>query len=274
MPELEAGADPTMVLQDIRDILLATESREDRRLRLAEEGIELVREEGENMGALLNLSTGLANNTESQTGMARERTALTREQTRLSTRSTELANVRTQLGRERTFLSEERTDLAVQRTEMARRRTSLSEGRTKMAQDRTHLAEERTSLSTHRTDLAEDRTDLAQRRTVRAVTRTRLSLLRTELARGRTHLALIRTGLAFLTIGLTLFRLFGVSIWSIFDAALVVASLVMVGFGVRGVSRVMVQEKRLQALLDTDDGFRDLFSSLGPPTSTGSGEVA
>jgi uncharacterized membrane protein YidH (DUF202 family) len=63
--------------------------------------------------------------------------------------------------------------------------------------------------------------------------------MRTELARGRTALALIRTGLAFLTLGIALFRLFGPSLWSLFDAALVLASLGITSAGIRSYLKVM-----------------------------------
>jgi len=143
---------------------------------------------------------------------------MVREQASHSARSVELAGIRTDLSRER-------SKLARQRTEMAQSRTELSGQRTGMASSRTEL-------STRRTVLAEDRNRLAS-------TRTLLSRLRTELARGRTALALIRTGLAFLTLGIALFRLFGPSLWSLFDAGLVLASLVMTVVGIRSYARVV-----------------------------------
>ena len=97
MPEIMSTDSTPNLLESIRDILVHTG------------GIE----------------EAMAEDTGSQTAMARERTALTREQTRLSTKSTELANIRTDLGRERTLLADQRTTLAVRRTEMARHRTAL-----------------------------------------------------------------------------------------------------------------------------------------------------
>ncbi len=242
---------------------------------------------------LLEFTSSTAHNTERQTLMAQERTALTREQTRLSTRATELANIRTDLAHERTTLAGQRTDLAVGRTELARRRTSLAEGRTGMAQMRTRLAEERTGFaktrtgmaeqrtalastrtdlsrersqlanertgySVRRTELAQDRNSLATVRTLRAQARTRLSWQRTELARERTHLAFVRTGLALLTFGVVLFRYFGVSWWSIFDAVLVLGSSALVAAGTSGYFKAHRRVRTLENLLTTDEGMRDL----------------
>jgi uncharacterized membrane protein YidH (DUF202 family) len=75
---------------------------------------------------------------------------------------------------------------------------------------------------------------VAEGRNIYAFTRTRLSFIRTELAKGRTALAIIRTGLAFLVLGISLFRYFGLSWWTIFDGALAVVSLFMVTFGAKG----------------------------------------
>lgn len=191
----------------------------------------LARQRTETLSQLAASSSHTAEQADQQTGLAQERTALTREQTRLSTRSTELANIRTTLAQERVAFAEERTRLAVRRTEMAHRRTEYSGLRTR---------------------LAEQRNDLARRRTVAAVTRTRLSLERTELAKGRTYLAVIRTGLAFLTVGLTLFRYFGVSSWTVFDAALIAGSSLMIYFGLTGFRRTRLAETRLSRLVAAD----------------------
>ena len=107
----------------------------------------------------------------------------------------------------------------------------------------TDLAQKRTGLSQRRTALADDRNHLAATRTV-------LSRMRTELARGRTALALIRTGLAFLTLGVGLFRFFGPSPWSVFDAALVIGSLVVTTVGARSYVKVMRATAKLQETLD------------------------
>jgi uncharacterized membrane protein YidH (DUF202 family) len=58
--------------------------------------------------------------------------------------------------------------------------------------------------------------------------------MRTVLAKGRTYLALIRTGLAFLTLSIGLFRLFGISWWSLFDGTLALGSLTMTAVGLKG----------------------------------------
>ncbi len=195
---------------------------------------DLARQRTDTTSNLALYASKTSDNAEKQTGMALERTALTREQTRLSTRSTELANLRTELAQERTIQTEERTRLATQRTDMAGRRTSLSERRTNLAQLRNRLAGERT---------------------VFAVTRTRLSFQRTELARGRTSLAMIRTGLAFLTAGITLFRYFGISMWTFFDLGLVLFSAVMVYFGVAGYRHSKAVDQKLGGLLANDRGI-------------------
>lgn len=151
-----------------------------------------------------------------RTDMAKERTALVREQTRLSTKSTELSDIRTQMSHERTVLAGQRTNLAVLRTDFSRSRTNLAEQRNRLATTRTQFSETRT---------------------VYAGTRTIFSNMRTALAQGRTNLALIRTGLAFLTLSIALFRIFGISWWSIFDGALGVFSLAMTAAGLVGYKR-------------------------------------
>ncbi|MEJ2076764.1 MAG: DUF202 domain-containing protein [Acidobacteriota bacterium] len=245
MVESEDGRHWPDVLVSIESALHKFEDSEDTQVRLLGEQNQLARRRTRMTSKILPFLSTTSLNTEKQTAMAQERTALTREQTRLSTRSTELANIRTDLGRERTSLAEQRTDLAVQRTEMSRRRTSLAEGRNKLAEQRTTLAESRTSM--------------AENRTLRARTRSRLSFQRTELARERTYLALIRTGLAFLTLGISLFRYFGPSPWSIFDGGLVIASLFMVTYGLKGYRRAQRVERSLTNALAQDAGFADLL---------------
>jgi uncharacterized membrane protein YidH (DUF202 family) len=213
---------------------------EEKQVAAAIEQSSLAKQRTDTTSNLALYASKTSDNAEKQTGMAQERTSLTREQTRLSTRSAELANLRTELAQERTFQAEERTRLATQRTDMARQRTSLSERRTTLADLRNRLAEDRTAF---------------------AVARTRLSLQRTELARGRTSLALIRTGLAFLTAGITLFRYFGVSMWTLFDLGLVAFSTLMVYFGLIGYRRAKAVEEKLGVLLTADGGT--LASVLG-----------
>ncbi len=188
----------------------------DRVVALQEAGAELSRERATTGVTLLEQVAATSDHTRRQTEMASERTALAREHNELSKLGNELAGVRTDLARERTGLSEERTTLA-------RTRTGMSEHRTTLAADRNHLA----------------------------TTRTLLSRLRTELARGRTALALIRTGLAFLTLGIGLFRLFGPSLWSIFDAALVIGSLVMTMAGIRSYTRAQRTQRKLDEALES-----------------------
>lgn len=160
---------------------------------------DLEKQHTETASGLLEYADTESTLAQQRTGMAEERTALVREQTRLSTRSTELAAIRTDLSRERTAIASQRTDLAVLRTDFSRARTNLAEQRTRMAG-----------------------------------VRTTFSKVRTELARGRTYLALIRTGLALLALSVALFRLFGPSLWSIFDIALGLGSLSMTFVGLFG----------------------------------------
>ena len=194
---------------------------------LERELADLARRRTEGTSSLLEFASTANTYARQQTEMAAERTSLTREQTRLSTRSTELSNIRTDFARERSSLAGQRTDLAVHRTNMAR--------------DRTALARERTGLSGQRTELAQLRNRLAEGRNRYAERRTGLSTLRTELAWGRTYLALIRTGLAFLVLGVSLFRYFGLSWWSLFDGVLALGSVVIVVWGGRGYHRATVR---------------------------------
>jgi len=72
--------------------------------------------------------------------------------------------------------------------------------------------------------LASDRTDFAEERTV-------LACYRTLMARARTGLAFTRTGFAFIGLGIALFRQFSAGPWTIVDAVLVLAGLLMVAEG-------------------------------------------
>lgn len=220
----------------IRDDIEAIRELLSRSLHLQATGAEierdirdLERKRTDTTGDLLHYAAGTSTLTERQTAMAQERTDLTREQTRLSTRSTEMAQIRTDLARERTSLSGQRTDLAVIRSDMARARTNLANQRTDMAQARTHLAQRRTTFSQ---------------------TRTTLARVRNELARARTHLALIRTGLALLALGVALFRLFGLSWWSLFDAGLVLGSLLIAAIGSRGYLRANTRIRGLESSIE------------------------
>jgi uncharacterized membrane protein YidH (DUF202 family) len=71
-----------------------------------------------------------------------------------------------------------------------------------------------------RTPLAKVRTFLADRRSLMACTRT-------SLAKGRTGLAFLRTGISFIAIAIVLFRVFGIGIFSLFEAALLISGIVM-----------------------------------------------
>jgi uncharacterized membrane protein YidH (DUF202 family) len=211
--------------QLVRSVTIQAEGTEiDRGIR------DLEKEHTEATSGLLEC-TAVTNTLAGQrTDMAKERTALVREQTRLSTKSTELSTIRTELSRERSSLAGQRTDLAVLRTDLSRSRTSLADQRTKMAGNRTRLSEKRTNL---------------------AGTRTVFSNMRTALAIGRTYLALVRTGLTFLTLSIGLFRMFGLSWWSVFDGVLALGSLAMTAVGLTGywnsLRTVRVLEARVPA---------------------------
>ncbi len=74
--------------------------------------------------------------------------------------------------------------------------------------------------SAGRTALAKVRTYLADRRSLTACTRT-------SQAKGRTGLAFIRTGIAFLSIAITLFRIFGIGLLTLFELPLLISGIIM-----------------------------------------------
>jgi uncharacterized membrane protein YidH (DUF202 family) len=201
------------VLDDIRSQLVRSVNYQAEGTEIDKNICDLEKQHTEATSGLLE-SAAVTNTLAGQrTDMAKERTALVREQTRLSTKSTELATIRTEMSRERSSLAGQRTDLAVLRTDLSRSRTSLADQRTKMAGNRTRFSAKRTRL---------------------AGTRTIFSNMRTELANGRTYLALVRTGLTFLTLSIALFRMFGLSWWSVFDGLLALGSLAMTAVGLTG----------------------------------------
>lgn len=217
MAELNSNTRVEEMLDDIRSLLW-------RSVALQEDSIDLEKQSGEaNAGLLQHASTDTALS-QQRTGLAQERTSLVRAQTQLSTRSTELSEIRTDLARERRNLAVERTDFAALRTDLARGRTHLSEQRVQMAEVRTKLAEKRTMM---------------------AITRTIYSKMRTELARGRTYLALMRTGLAFVTIAIFLFRQFGISWWTAFDATMAAASVAATLVGIVGYRKTVLATRHL-----------------------------
>lgn len=197
------------MLDDIRLLL-------SRSVTLQEDALNLEKRSSETTTGLLEQASTDADLAQQRTGLAQESTSLVRAQTRLSARSTELAEIRTDFARERSNLASERTSLAALRSELARVRTGLAQQRVRMAEARTNLAEKRTAFS---------------------LTVTVYSKVRTELARGRTYLALIRTGLAFVTLAVFLFREFGVSWWTAFDAGMGIASTVGLVVGLIGYIR-------------------------------------
>jgi uncharacterized membrane protein YidH (DUF202 family) len=185
---------------------------------LQEDAIDLEKQNGETSVSLLRHTGTDTDLPQQRNGFVQKRTSLVRAQTHLSTRSTELSEIRTDLARERRNLAVERTDIAALRTELAGDRTSPSQESVCMAEMRTYLAEKRNML---------------------AISRTIYCKTRTELARGRTYLALIRTGLAFITISVFLFRQFGVSWWTAFDASIGAASVAATAVGLIGYKRTV-----------------------------------
>ena len=192
---------------------------------LQEGAIDLGKQNGETSMSLLRhvgTDTDLA---QQRNGLVQERTSLVCAETHSSTRSTELSEIiRTDLAREERNLAVEGTGVAALRTALARDRTSPSQESLYMAEMRTCLAETRNML---------------------AISRTIYCKTRTELARGRTYLALIRTGLAFFTIAIFLFRQFGVSWWTAFDASIAAASLAATAVGLIGYKRTVHTTRNL-----------------------------
>jgi uncharacterized membrane protein YidH (DUF202 family) len=193
---------------------------------LQEDAIDLGKQNGQNGGTSRSLLQHAATDTDlaqKRNGFVQERTALVCAETHSSPGSTELSEI-PDLAREGRNLAVERTDVAALRTALAPDRTSPSEQNVYMAEMRTCLAETRNML---------------------AISRTIYCKTRTELARGRTYLALIRTGLAFFTIAIFLFRQFGVSWWTAFDASIAAASLAATAVGIFGYKRTVHTTKNL-----------------------------
>ncbi len=71
-----------------------------------------------------------------------------------------------------------------------------------------------------RTPLAKVRTFLADRRSL-------MACIRTALSKGRTGLAFFRTGVAFIAIAMVLFRILGVGLLTVFEAALLISGIIM-----------------------------------------------
>ena len=190
---------------------------------LQEDAKDLGKQNGETSVSLLRHADTVTDLAQKRNGLVPERTSLVCAETHSSTGSTELSKI-PNLAREGRNLAVERTDVAALRTALAPDRTSPSEQNVYMAEMRTCLAETRNML---------------------AISRTIYCKTRTELARGRTYLALIRTGLAFFTIAVFLFRQFGVSWWTAFDASIAAASLAATAVGIFGYKRTVHTTKNL-----------------------------
>jgi hypothetical protein len=190
---------------------------------LQEDAIDQEKQSSETSMSLLRHAGTNGDLAQQRNGLVQERTSLVCAETHSSTRSTELAEI-PDLAREGRNLAVECTDVAALQTELARDRTSASEQNVCMAEMRTLLAETRNML---------------------AISRTIYCKTRTELARGRTYLALIRTGLAFFTIAIFLFRQFGVSWWTAFDASIAAASVAATAVGLIGYKRTVQAAKHL-----------------------------
>ena len=191
---------------------------------LQKDAIDLGKQNGGTSVSLLRHAATDTDLAQKRNGFIQERTSLVCAETHSSTRSTELSEIRTDLARER-------RDLAVERTDVAALRTALAPDRTSPSQESIYMAEMRTCL--------------AETRNMLAISRTIYCKTRTELARGRTYLALIRTGLAFFTIAIFLFRQFGVSWWTAFDASIAAASVAATAVGLIGYKRTVHTTKHL-----------------------------
>ncbi len=75
--------------------------------------------------------------------------------------------------------------------------------------------------SAGRTSMAKVRTFLADRRSL-------LTCTRTALAKGKTGLAFVRTGVAFIATATVLFRILGLGLLTVFEAALLISGVIMV----------------------------------------------
>lgn len=95
------------------------------------------------------------------------------------------------------------------------KRTNPVEGAEKLRDDWSNL-----SPVMRRRFLASDRTDLAEERTI-------LACYRTMLARARTGLSFTRTGVAFIGLGIAFLRQFYAGPWTVFDASLILAGILM-----------------------------------------------
>jgi len=80
--------------------------------------------------------------------------------------------------------------------------------------------------SAGRTVLAKVRTFLADRRSL-------LTCTRTALAKGKTGLAFLRTGIAFISIAIVLFRILGIGLLTVFEAALLFFGVIMACDGLK-----------------------------------------
>lgn len=95
------------------------------------------------------------------------------------------------------------------------KRTNTVEGAEKLRDDWSNL-----SPVMRRRFLASDRTDLAEERTI-------LACYRTIMARARTGLSFTRTGVAFIGLGIAFLRQFHAGPWTVFDASLILAGILM-----------------------------------------------
>ncbi|MEJ2364337.1 MAG: DUF202 domain-containing protein [Deltaproteobacteria bacterium] len=208
---------------------------------LQKDAIDQEKQSGETTVSLLRPAGTNGDLAKQRSGLVQERTSLVCAETHSSTRSTELPEIGTDLARERRNLAVERTDFAALRTEATPDRTSPSEQNVYMAEMRTCLAE---------------------KRNMQAISRTIYCKTRTELARGRTYLALIRTGLAFFTIAIFLFRQFGVSWWTAFDASIAAASVAATVVGLIGYKRTMHATKHLDVMAAEHEACQSDFRML------------
>jgi hypothetical protein len=163
-----------------------------------------------------------------------------------------LAFLRNQFSEKRTVFSGERTDLARNRTNFSERRTNLSERRTELSELRTELSQERSKRAVMSSKLAEVRTRMSGVRTSLAQSRTNLSQYRTILAKQRTELSYLRTGLTLVAIGTVFTRMFGLGVWSIIDAIILMTGIASIGIAIKLFFKSFFVERKLLDQLERE----------------------
>jgi uncharacterized membrane protein YidH (DUF202 family) len=163
-----------------------------------------------------------------------------------------LAEERNLLAYLRNQLSQKRTEFSGERTELARNRTNFSERRTELSELRTELSQERSKRAVMSSKLAEVRTRMSGVRTSLAQSRTNLSQYRTILAKQRTELSYLRTGLTLVAIGTVFTRMFGLGVWSIIDAIILLTGITSIGIAIKLFFKSFFVERKLLDQLERE----------------------